>query len=112
MRSLAKKMVVSASAAALLGAGTVLGAAPAQAFPWQPQGCWAQPVHNTSAYSTCHRPVRHQVKIECRQGWGWFGSPWGSYERWGPVVWNGQQSWARCDTPGSLQRWEVMTYWW
>lgn len=112
MRSLVKKVMATTSAAALLGAGAVMGAAPAQAFPWQPQGCSAHPVNNSSAYSTCFWPVQHQVKIECRHWWGWFGSSWATYERRGNVAWNGQQSWAHCDVPGTLQRWEVVTFWW
>ncbi|MEU4321761.1 hypothetical protein [Nocardia fluminea] len=110
MRSLVKKMMVSTSAALLLGAGVVMGAAPAQA-QWQP-GCAAYRANNTAAYSQCYWPVRHQVRIECRQWWGWFGSGWGTYERRGNVAWDGQRSWAQCDVPGTLQRWDVVTYWW
>lgn len=114
MGSLGRKILVSASAAALLGAGAALGAAPVQAQPWdpwQPQ-CTAHPVNNSAAYSTCDGWVRHQVKIECRYWWGYFGSSWATYERRGPVVFDGQQSWAQCDTPGTLERWEVVTYGW
>lgn len=114
MGSFGKKMVVSASAVMLLGAGAVMGVSPAQAEPWQPwqPACSAHPVNNSAAYSTCNGWVHHQVKIECRHWWGWFGSSWAVYERRGPVVWDGQQSWAHCDTPGTLQRWEVVTHWW
>ncbi|MET9210436.1 MULTISPECIES: hypothetical protein [unclassified Nocardia] len=111
MIKLGKKMVVSASAAMLLGAGVVMGAAPVQA-QWGPSGCSAYPINNTSAYSQCYWPVRHQVRIECRHWWGWFGSSWATYERRGPIAWDGQQSWAHCDFPGTLQRWDVVTYWW
>ncbi|MGW5313247.1 hypothetical protein ACWEQ0_25590 [Nocardia thailandica] len=113
---LVKKVMVSASAAALLGAVAVLGVAPAQAQPWNPQpwnpGCTAQPVNNSAAYSTCFGPIRHQVRIQCGYGWGWFGSGWATYERRGPIVWDGQQSWAHCDFPGTLRNWDVVTYWW
>ncbi|MFC4124419.1 hypothetical protein [Nocardia rhizosphaerae] len=111
MRSIAKKVMVSASAAVLLGAGAVMGAGPVQAQPWQP-GCAAHAVNNTSAYSQCFWPVRHQVRIECRHWWAWFGSSWATYERRGHIAWDGQQSWAHCDFPGTLQRWDVVTYWW
>ncbi|WP_067535403.1 hypothetical protein [Nocardia crassostreae] len=111
MTSLGKKMLVSTAAAALLGAGAALGAAPAQAQPWY-TNCAAYPVNNSAAFSTCYSPTWHQVKIECRHWWGWFGSSWATYERPGPVVWDGQQSWAHCDTPGTLQHWEVVVVWW
>ncbi len=110
MRALVRRALVSTLAAALLGTGVVLGVAPAQA-QWQP-GCAAYPVNNTAAYSQCYWPVRHQVRIECRHSWGWFGGPWGTYQRWGNVAWDGQQSWARCDFPGTLVRWEVVHPWW
>ncbi|WP_067815151.1 hypothetical protein [Nocardia inohanensis] len=106
-----KKMLVSLSAATLLGSGIVMGAAPAQAQPWQPE-CAAYPVNNTSAYSACYWFGWHHVKIECRYWWGWFGSSWATYERRGPEAWGAQQSWAHCDTPGTLLRWEVVTYGW
>ncbi|WP_067709196.1 hypothetical protein [Nocardia yamanashiensis] len=116
MRSLGKKTLISLSAATLLGSAALMGAGPAAADPWQDPWqteCNAYPVNNTSAYSTCNWFGRqHQVKIQCRYWWGWFGSSWATYERRGPVVWGPQQSWAHCDTPGTLQSWEVVTYWW
>lgn len=111
MNTLGRKLLVSTSAAVLVGAGAALGAVPAQAQPWQP-GCAAYPVNNSAAYSMCDGWTGHQVRIECRYWWGWFGSSWATYERRGPVVWGGQQSWAHCDTPGTLQSWEVARYWW
>ncbi|QLY28340.1 hypothetical protein [Nocardia huaxiensis] len=112
MKSFGKRMLVSAAAATLLGSGVALGAAPAQAQPWWGPECAAYPVNNSAAYSTCYWFGWHQVKIQCRHWWGYFGSSWATYERRGPVVWGAQQSWAHCDTPGTLQRWEVVTFGW
>ncbi|MFC9897265.1 hypothetical protein ACFVMC_26550 [Nocardia sp. NPDC127579] len=111
MSSFVRKLLVAPAAAGLLGAGAMLGAAPVQAQPWDP-GCQATPVNNSAAYSTCYWPIQHQVKIECRYWWAGTGSAWATYERRGPIAWDGQQSWAHCDTPGTLQEWEVETFWW
>ncbi|BDT87773.1 hypothetical protein GV791_08415 [Nocardia cyriacigeorgica] len=102
MNSIVKKFAVGASAATLIGAAGVLGAAPAQAqFPGF---CSVNPVAATAAYSQCGGPVWHQVRITCWAWWSWFSS----YERWGNPAWDGQQSWTSCDLPFSMQTWQVI----
>ncbi|MFI6865455.1 DUF3168 domain-containing protein [Nocardia sp. NPDC050406] len=104
MNAMLKRMAVSASATALLGAGVLLGAPAAQAQPgnW----CSVNPVAATAAYSQCGDGIRHQVRITCWAWWNW----WTSYERWGNPAVGAQQSWSSCDLPFSLQTWQVVTY--
>ncbi|GAA5078540.1 hypothetical protein GCM10023319_17070 [Nocardia iowensis] len=92
------------SAATLIGASTVLSAAPAQAQP--APHCSVNPVAGTGAYSQCGAPVWHQVRITCWAWWAWFSS----YERWGNPAFGGWHSETACDLPFTMQTWEVITY--
>ncbi|MEU7220147.1 hypothetical protein [Nocardia iowensis] len=104
MNSVMKRMVVGVSAATLIGASTVLSAAPAQAQP--APHCSVNPVAGTGAYSQCGAPVWHQVRITCWAWWAWFSS----YERWGNPAFGGWHSETACDLPFTMQTWEVITY--
>ncbi|WP_306364793.1 hypothetical protein [Nocardia sp. CC227C] len=104
MNAKLKRMVVSAAAVTLFGAGTlaVAPAAQAQPGPW----CSVNPVAATAAYSQCAGLVHHQVRITCWAWWSWFSS----YERWGNPAVGAQQSWSSCDLPFTLQTWQVVTF--
>ncbi len=104
MRTLAKRSIVAALGAALVGVVPLTAAGTASAEV--PQACTVTSIFGTSAYSTCGTNGRQRVYISC---WNWSaGSSGAWYERWGnPVDFGGQQSWSSCDVPFSLRSWGI-----
>ncbi|GGK37568.1 hypothetical protein [Nocardia camponoti] len=100
-----RKIAIGAGAAALLGASTLLVAAPAQAAG--PGHCTVNPIAGTGAFSECGGSlVWHQVHVRCWAWWNWTSS----YERWGQPAFGGYHSETACDLPFSMQAWYVESW--
>lgn len=107
MTSPLKRAAAGLFAAAAVGAAAFVGGsatATASPVPAAHETCSANPVFGTAAFSQCFGPnVVHRVHVTC---WAWW-APWTTYERYGPHVWGGGQSWTSCDVPFTLRSWHV-----